>query len=77
MNEIRLPQGTIRYRDAGSGEPIVFVHGLLVNGELWRDVDAAAWRKDFRVIVPDWPLGSQELAARRARRPVTPRRSHG
>jgi pimeloyl-ACP methyl ester carboxylesterase len=61
MNEIRLPQGTIRYRDVGSGEPIVLVHGLLTNGELWREV-APRLAKDFRVIAPDWPLGSQELA---------------
>ncbi len=27
LKEIRLPQGTIRYRDTGSGDPIVFVHG--------------------------------------------------
>jgi hypothetical protein len=25
--EIQLPQGTIRYREAGEGRPIVFVHG--------------------------------------------------
>jgi pimeloyl-ACP methyl ester carboxylesterase len=63
MNEIkqvRLAQGPIRYRESGAGEPIVLVHGLLANGELWRDV-APRLAKDFRVIVPDWPLGSQEL----------------
>jgi pimeloyl-ACP methyl ester carboxylesterase len=60
MNEVRLPQGTIRYREQGTGEPIVLVHGLLANGELWRDV-APRLAADFRVIVPDWPLGSQEL----------------
>ena len=30
--EVRLPQGTIRYRDTGAGKPLVFVHGLLVDG---------------------------------------------
>ena len=60
MKEIRLPQGPIRYREAGSGAPIVFVHGLLMNGELWRDV-MPLLAEDFRVIAPDWPLGSQEL----------------
>jgi pimeloyl-ACP methyl ester carboxylesterase len=59
MNEVRLPQGTIRYRELGAGEPIVLVHGLLTNGELWRDV-APRLATDFRVIVPDWPLGSQQ-----------------
>jgi pimeloyl-ACP methyl ester carboxylesterase len=61
MNEARIPQGTIRYRELGSGKPIVLVHGLLTNGELWRDV-APRLADRFRVIVPDWPLGSHELA---------------
>jgi len=61
MNEASLPQGTIRYRELGSGKPIVLVHGLLANGELWRDV-APRLADRFRVIVPDWPLGSHELA---------------
>jgi pimeloyl-ACP methyl ester carboxylesterase len=60
MNEVRLPQGTIRYRALGAGKPIVLVHGLLTNGELWREV-APRLATDFRVIAPDWPLGSHEL----------------
>jgi pimeloyl-ACP methyl ester carboxylesterase len=38
MSTITLPQGTIRHQDSGVGVPIVFVHGLLVNGSLWRKV---------------------------------------
>src|ERR1041385_2160733 len=60
MNELTIPQGTIRYRDEGAGAPIVLIHGLLVNGELWRGVIPRLAR-DFRVIVPDLPLGSAEL----------------
>ena len=60
MNEVRLAQGTIRYRELGQGEPIVLVHGLLANGELWREV-APRLAADFRVIAPDWPLGSHEI----------------
>jgi len=60
MPEITLPQGTVRYSDSGSGDPIVLVHGLLVDGRLWKDV-VPALEKDFRVIVPDLPLGSHEL----------------
>jgi pimeloyl-ACP methyl ester carboxylesterase len=60
MNEIRLPQGVIRYRELGLGEPIVLVHGLLTNGDLWREV-APRLAESFRVIVPDWPLGSHQL----------------
>jgi pimeloyl-ACP methyl ester carboxylesterase len=58
---IQLPQGTIHYRDSGKGEPIVFVHGLLVDGSLWRGVTAALER-DHRCIAPDWPLGSHREA---------------
>ena len=50
-------QGTIRYRERGEGEPIVFVHGLLVNGDLWRKV-VPRLADRYRCIAPDWPLGS-------------------
>jgi pimeloyl-ACP methyl ester carboxylesterase len=57
MPDLTLPQGTISYRDTGDGPPVVFVHGLLVDGTVWRKVtpllDGAA-----RSIVPDLPLGS-------------------
>ena len=36
--EIDLPAGRIRYREAGTGKPIVFVHGYLVDGRLWAGV---------------------------------------
>src|SRR6187401_2800525 len=60
QKEVTLPQGTIRYRERGNGDPIVFVHGLLVNGDLWRKV-VPELAKDFRCITPDWPLGSHEV----------------
>ena len=37
-HEAHLSQGTIRYREDGTGEPLLFVHGVVVNGELWRKV---------------------------------------
>jgi pimeloyl-ACP methyl ester carboxylesterase len=27
-HEAHLPQGTIRYRDEGTGDPLLFIHGL-------------------------------------------------
>jgi pimeloyl-ACP methyl ester carboxylesterase len=60
VKELQLSQGTIRYRDDGEGKPIVFVHGLLVNGLLWRKVTPLL-SADARCIAPDWPLGSHEL----------------
>lgn len=59
-HEVHLPQGTIRYREDGTGEPLLFVHGVVVNGDLWRKV-VPRLSKDFRCIVPDWPLGSHEV----------------
>jgi len=59
--ELRLPAGTIRYREAGAGRPIVFVHGYLVDGRLWDGVvDALADR--YRCLAPDWPIGAQRIA---------------
>jgi len=63
MRELALAPGTIRYRDVGRGAPIVFVHGLLVNGDLWRKV-VPPLARDFRCIVPDLPLGSHAVAMR-------------
>jgi pimeloyl-ACP methyl ester carboxylesterase len=58
--EVQLPQGTIRYREAGQGKPIVFVHGYLVDGRLWQGVvDRLSDR--FRCIAPDWPFGAQQV----------------
>jgi pimeloyl-ACP methyl ester carboxylesterase len=58
---ITTDQGTIRYRETGEGPPIVFVHGLLVDGRLWRKVTPLLDGR-FRCIVPDLPLGSHLTA---------------
>ncbi len=62
--EVTLDQGTIRYRDTGGdGDPIVFVHGALVNGRLWEEV-VPLLEGHHRCVVPDLPLGSHELPMR-------------
>jgi pimeloyl-ACP methyl ester carboxylesterase len=59
--EVTLPAGTIRYREAGEGRPVVFVHGYLVDGRLWDGVvDSLSDR--CRCIAPDWPIGAQQVA---------------
>ena len=59
--EVQLPQGPIRYREAGAGKPVVFVHGFLVDGRLWGGVvDALSDR--FRCIAPDWPIAAHQAA---------------
>lgn len=61
VKEVQLDQGTIRYRERGAGQPIVFVHGVLLNGDVWRKV-VPHLAPDFRCVTPDWPLGSHEVA---------------
>jgi len=58
---VDLPQGTINYTESGSGPPLVFVHGFLVDGTLWREVTPLL-SSGFRCIVPDLPLGSHRIA---------------
>jgi pimeloyl-ACP methyl ester carboxylesterase len=59
--ELELPGGRLRIFETGSGSPIVFVHGLLVNANLWRKV-VPRLAPDFRCVALDMPLGSHELA---------------
>jgi pimeloyl-ACP methyl ester carboxylesterase len=58
--DVTLSAGTVRYHEAGTGTPIVFVHGLLANRLLWRKV-APQLEGVGRVIAPDWPLGSHTI----------------
>jgi pimeloyl-ACP methyl ester carboxylesterase len=60
-HEIDLPAGRIRYREAGEGKPVVFVHGFLVDGRLWDGVvDHLSDR--CRCLAPDWPIAAQQIA---------------
>jgi pimeloyl-ACP methyl ester carboxylesterase len=62
MAELALKQATIDYQEFGPEDsprpPILFVHGILVDGRLWREVAEGLARRGFRCIVPTWPLGS-------------------
>ena len=58
-----IPAGTIQYREGGGGPPIVFVHGVGVNGDLWRNV-APPLTDEWRCIVPDLPFGSHSRPLR-------------
>jgi pimeloyl-ACP methyl ester carboxylesterase len=57
MQEIELSAGVIEYEDTGgSGPPVVLLHGLAMDGSLWRHV-VRELRADHRCIVPTLPLG--------------------
>ncbi len=60
MSEVRLTQGLIGYTESGEGPPIVFAHGLLVDGLLWRKVTPLLENR-FRCIVLNLPLGSHRI----------------
>jgi pimeloyl-ACP methyl ester carboxylesterase len=63
MPTVDLPQGRIHYRVAGpadsSAPPVVFIHGLLVNSELWSGVGWSLAEHRVRSYALDLPLGSQ------------------
>ena len=54
---LELRQGTIRYHDRGEGPALVFVHGALVNANLWRKV-VGRLADGHRCIALDLPLGA-------------------
>jgi pimeloyl-ACP methyl ester carboxylesterase len=57
MPKLELSAGTIDYQDTGGDGPvIVFVHGLMMDGSLWRNV-VAELRSDYRCVLPTLPLG--------------------
>ena len=58
--EVETSGGRMRVFSSGSGEPIVFAHGALVNANLWRKV-VPLLAPDFRCLTLDLPLGSHEL----------------
>lgn len=72
QHEIDLKIGRIRYNETGEGRPVVFVHGYLVDGELWREVAPRLAKSGHRCITPDLPLGSHEIPVGPAQTPTAP-----
>jgi pimeloyl-ACP methyl ester carboxylesterase len=58
---VEVHGATISYRETGEGPPVVFLHGLLVNGDIWRKVAPTVAARGFRSVVPDLPLGAHRL----------------
>jgi pimeloyl-ACP methyl ester carboxylesterase len=64
MQEIELSAGMIEYEDTGgSGPVVVLLHGLAMDGSLWRKV-VQELRIDHRCVVPTMPLGSHRRPMR-------------
>ncbi|MER5894061.1 alpha/beta hydrolase [Streptomyces sp. NPDC001876] len=65
MTDALLSAGVVEYEDTGGDGPVVvLLHGVAMNGSLWRHV-VGELRDDFRCIVPTLPLGAH-------RRPMRP-----
>lgn len=65
MTQLALKQAIIEYHEYGPQDsahpPVVFVHGVLVDGRLWREVAEKLGRLGYRCIVPTLPLGSHTI----------------
>lgn len=59
-HRVDIPAGAINYRERGNGSPIVFIHGVAVNGDLWRRV-VSRLASGHRCVVPDLPWGSHSI----------------
>ncbi|MFI6057991.1 alpha/beta fold hydrolase [Streptomyces sp. NPDC051286] len=64
-SEVQLSAGPVAYQDTGGDGPVVvLLHGVAMDGSLWRHV-VADLRPDYRCVVPTLPLGGH-------RRPMKP-----
>jgi pimeloyl-ACP methyl ester carboxylesterase len=64
LHTVSLSAGPLRYRDHGSGVPVVFLAGLVLASGFWRRV-VPAIAQPIRAIVPDLPLGAHTIPMRR------------
>lgn len=60
MPTIDISAGTIHYEATGpeTGRPVVFVHGYMMGGQLWRRVSERLAERGLRCIAPTFPLGA-------------------
>jgi len=65
--DVQVGSTTVRCYESGpaNGPVVVFVHGVLVNAQLWRKIVAPLAQRGLRCIAVDWPLGSHEIPAPR------------
>ncbi len=68
MPIIELPQGPVHYRlagpDDGARAPVVFLHGLMVNAEIWSQAADELAARGIRSYALDLPLGSHSIPLR-------------
>jgi pimeloyl-ACP methyl ester carboxylesterase len=64
MRTVQLHTGPLAYADIGTGPPVVFLHGVMMAGNVWEPV-VDRLRDRFRCIMPTLPLGAHRTAFRR------------
>ncbi|OBK91734.1 oxidoreductase [Mycobacterium asiaticum] len=66
MPTIDISAGTIHFEATGpdNGRPVVFVHGYMMGGQLWRPVSERLAAGGLRCIAPTWPLGAHPTPLR-------------
>ena len=61
MPQLELAAGTIEYQDTGGDGPVlVFLHGLTMDGSLWRKV-VPGLVPDYLCVLPTLPLGGHRI----------------
>ncbi|MFF2026259.1 alpha/beta fold hydrolase [Streptomyces sp. NPDC058171] len=64
MAQVQLSAGTLEYADSGGRGPVVvLLHGVAMDGTLWRNV-APRLTPGHRVVVPTLPLGGHRIPMR-------------
>ncbi len=59
---IQTPHGPIQVRDTGGkGTPVLLIHALLVNGELYSELVPLLTAQGYRCLIPELPLGAHPL----------------
>lgn len=61
MHKVELSVGPLEYEDTGGEGPVlVFLHGLMIDSSVWRNV-VPALQAEYRCVTPTWPLGGHRL----------------
>ncbi len=66
LHQIELPEGPIAYHERGNGPPLVFVHGIIANADVWRHLLPARRAKNITMTTAAahlhvWPARIGEL----------------
>ena len=66
VRTVDTTMGGVRVRDTGgSGPPLLLIHSLLVDPDLYATLQPLLTARGYRCIVPELPLGAHRVPARR------------